>query len=108
MSRLPLSPEQVEWLRQRGHGENQSPGGFVWRECPHDMARIQVKGYASSPGSGPAGKCCGDCQHAARFGRYAKCELVKASWTCTRRTDILLRAPSCSLFEPKVAEEARV
>jgi hypothetical protein len=104
---MPLLPEQEEWLKKQGATVSMA-GGFRWMECPNQMSRLEIRGYASVPGTGPLGRTCGDCQHAARFQRYAKCELCRAAWKGSRKTDILLRAPACSLFEtPKASVEAR-
>lgn len=54
------------------------------------------KGGAHRAGSGPAGETCGTCANAARFGRYAKCKLVRGRWTNGPGTDIRLRWPACS------------
>lgn len=58
---------------------------------------IEPSGYVAKPGSGPAGETCGSCQHVVgRGSRFLKCNLARAKWTHTRRTDILARAPACS------------
>lgn len=60
---------------------------------------VQPRGYAYHPGTGPEGERCGTCKHAARFGRYLKCEMAKSIWSHTRRTDILAGSPACKYWE---------
>ena len=57
-------------------------------------------GYAALPGTGPAGETCGSCAHASRRHRYAKCRLLRARWTHGIKTDIRLRTPACSRWQP--------
>ena len=57
------------------------------------------KGYASAPGTGPKDEACGTCAHARRFGRYAKCHLLRLHWTGGPGTDIKLRSPACRQWE---------
>lgn len=59
-------------------------------------------GYATLPGTGPAGETCGSCQNhtTRRYAKtYHKCELTRQRWTSGRATDILLRSPACRLWE---------
>lgn len=60
---------------------------------------IQQRGYAAKPGTGPKGETCGSCKHIRRGRRYRKCELTRACWTHSQRTDILARAPACAKWE---------
>lgn len=52
---------------------------------------------------GPEGMTCRDCEHACyvqHAKRYYKCALRKSQWTGGAGTDIRLRDPACSRFEP--------
>ena len=64
---------------------------------------VQPRGYAALPGTGPAGKHCRDCANYTHKGNvagsYPKCWANRAHWTGGRGSDILARAPACSLFE---------
>ena len=62
---------------------------------------IERRGYAYSPGSGPAGETCGTCQHIQRYRKWAKCAvyLKMKKRTNSRGTDILVRAPACKYWE---------
>ncbi len=64
-------------------------------------------GYAKQPGSGPKGETCGTCEHYTRVHRgagvYRKCGLMEPSWTRGGGTDIKMKSPACSRWEP-VAE----
>ena len=51
--------------------------------------------YGDTPGTGPAGKTCGDCKHMVR-ARHPKC--TKAKWTSGDATTIKKRMPACRLF----------
>lgn len=56
-------------------------------------------GYAALPGTGPAGETCRTCAHLAhcgRRGRYLKCLLERARWTCGPGTDVRASSPACS------------
>lgn len=57
-------------------------------------------GYASAPGSGPAGETCKTCDHYCRVGggrrAYPKCGLMRHAWTHGPGSDIKARAPACS------------
>jgi hypothetical protein len=63
------------------------------------------KGYAASPGTGPAGKTCHDCAHyvivCGGVRSFPKCALAEARWTHGRGSDILVRSPACVRFEQK-------
>lgn len=64
------------------------------------------KGYALAPGTGPAGKTCGDCAHKERHqaGKvWYKCALF-ASKTGGRGTDILVSSAACRLFQPQTED----
>lgn len=61
-----------------------------------------LNGYAATPGTGPAGKTCRDCQHYARVRHakaYRKCLLMRGRWTGGPGTDILAGSPACSKFQ---------
>lgn len=65
---------------------------------------IEPRGYAFSPGTGPAGETCGTCRFYCsmnRGKRFAKCEKARSSWTHSRRTDVLSRAAACKFWEKK-------
>ncbi len=76
-------------------------GGATVTVPKRSKHHIQQRGYASPPGTGPAGETCGSCNHCARDreGRYRKCELNRAAWTRGPRTDILARSPACAKWE---------
>ena len=66
--------------------------------------KIALGGYASVPGTGPAGEMCSTCRHIYRkrmAKTYIKCALVAARWTGGGGTDIKSRAPACSKWEAK-------
>jgi hypothetical protein len=75
------------------------------RELPPKMRRYAVKGYASRPGSGPAGEKCRTCAHARKgnidtaAGGFWKCALVKP--TRGPGTDIRLKSPACAYWKPR-------
>jgi hypothetical protein len=59
-------------------------------------------GHAATPGSGPIGRTCGDCEnhfiHYDRAGRgFPKCWLLNPDFSA--RTDISLDDVACSCFE---------
>ncbi len=67
---------------------------------------VQQRGYAASPGTGPAGETCGSCEHHHRnqmAKTYHKCALMRAIWTGGAKTDILVRSPACSKWEKEHA-----
>lgn len=61
------------------------------------------KGYAASPGSGPAGETCRSCKHSHRSESgaktFRKCDLVKP--TKGPGSDIVLKSPACRRWEAK-------
>ena len=64
--------------------------------------RTQASGNAAPIGSGPDGETCKTCRHAysVKYSkRYWKCALVKP--TCGLGSDIRLKWPACSRWEPK-------
>lgn len=67
----------------------------------------KVSGYAATPGSGPEGSTCGNCQHAARIDyhnkRFIKCGVIAHRWTHGPGTDIRLKTPGCKFWEPTPA-----
>jgi len=66
---------------------------------------IRPDGYADVPGKGPAGQTCRTCRFLTRVGRsrrYPKCELARAGWSSTRRTDVLVNSPACRLWQAVV------
>lgn len=82
------------------------PGARTDAERRREQRRLQErpKGYAAPPGSGPSGETCKTCAHSYRresgAKAYRKCDLVRA--TKGPGSDILLRSPACSRWEPKV------
>ena len=61
------------------------------------------RGYAALPGTGPEGETCGSCKHIRRSDTgiriYPKCNLNRAAWTASQRTDIRVRWPACAKWE---------
>lgn len=63
----------------------------------------RAKGYYAPPGTGPADHTCGDCRHHVlkRMSKtYHKCDRARGKWTGGRASDILVRSPACSGWEP--------
>ncbi len=63
-------------------------------------------GYASSPGSGPEGMTCRQCDHYiityTQAGyTHPKCGKNRGKWTKGRGSDIKVSSPACSQFEPE-------
>lgn len=70
--------------------------------CPTKRRhKTTPRGYAAAPGTGPEGKTCKQCAHYCHRenGKYRKCGLVAARWTCGPGTDILARSPACAFFQ---------
>lgn len=68
----------------------------------------KVRGYASTPGSGPAGETCGSCRHCVRnpyAPRFFKCALLEHAWTHSISTDIRFHSPACRLWERQSCAE---
>ncbi len=64
--------------------------------------KIALGGYASVPGTGPAGQTCASCKHICRkrmAKTYIKCALMEDRWTGGGGTDIKAKAPACSKWE---------
>ncbi len=65
--------------------------------------RPKKTGYASTPGTGPAGKTCRDCEHYCSVPyhnkTWRKCGLLKKVWTHGPGTDIKASSPACEKFE---------
>lgn len=60
-----------------------------------------TRGYAATPGTGPAGETCGSCKHLIRreFAKvYRKCRLTE---TRGASTDIKVRSPACLAWEAR-------
>lgn len=56
------------------------------------------RGYAGTPGKGPAGHYCKDCRHLVRkhMGKiYIKCWLMCQVWTGGYGTDVRAYSPAC-------------
>lgn len=74
---------------------------------PRSVAeRIPLKATPAPTGTGPDGERCGTCKHRTRVrirsGRvFQKCAMVKARWTHGAGTDVKLRWPACSFWEPE-------
>jgi hypothetical protein len=64
---------------------------------------VQPRGYAYSPGTGPAGETCGSCSLIERHRRWCKCghEYAVRKHTRGRASDILARSPACRYWEQK-------
>ena len=64
----------------------------------------QQRAQGGEPGCGPKGRKCNDCAHAHRLKAgsktFYKCLQNEANWTHGTKTDIRLRWPACSLWEP--------
>lgn len=65
---------------------------------------VEPRGYAARPGTGPEGKTCRDCGNYVRLesgsGKsFPKCGLAERRWTSGRGSDILAKAPACSMFK---------
>ncbi len=59
-------------------------------------AKVVARGYAGSPGKGPADETCGSCKFLVgnqRSKTYYKCGLTK--WTFGGATDVRVRSPAC-------------
>lgn len=64
--------------------------------------KLDPKGYAALPGSGPQGETCKTCQHYThrRFAStYRKCGLMRAHWTGGAGSDVKASSPACSRWE---------
>lgn len=92
----PNKPLRIPGMRMRG---------------PKGGKRYTIRrGYAHAPGTGPAGKTCGDCEHhiVKRMGRdYHKCEEFKRQggrWTGGPGSDILVRSPACKFFKEEKSD----
>jgi hypothetical protein len=72
---------------------------------PVKDSKTHATGYATRPGSGPAGQTCGTCKFATRTGHsrksYFKCMVIRHRWTHGPGTDILLKSPACSFWKAK-------
>lgn len=77
--------------------------------APARPVRVKASGlYAALPGTGPAGETCRTCNNLSgkrMSRRYYKCELTKGQWTGGPGTDVKVRSPACSKWEP-LAEAA--
>jgi hypothetical protein len=77
---------------------------------PHAVAKSRqsnFKGYAATPGTGPAGETCKTCLHYThgrnsdgRGKKFPKCGLMRPIWTHGPGTDIKASSPACAKFEP--------
>jgi hypothetical protein len=54
------------------------------------------------------GETCGSCHHAVKTGnrqaKFIKCELTRQNWTKGPGTDIRLKWPACSRWEPRAGD----
>lgn len=69
-----------------------------------------LRGYAESPGTGPADQTCKTCQHYMIIeyaNKYRKCGLMRAFWTGGPGTDIKATSPACAKWEAKDELQAR-
>lgn len=67
------------------------------------VRKVVPSGHPARPGSGPEGETCGTCRHSKRLSYtrgFYKCWLYRGAWTCSRRTDVLLRDPACRFWQP--------
>lgn len=64
-----------------------------------------ARGYAATPGSGPAEETCGSCKHKVSVqdcaGTFHKCALANHRWTRGGASDIRVKSPTCSLWEKR-------
>lgn len=63
----------------------------------------QPKGYAATPGSGPAGMKCRNCdfyiiRYTPAGNTHPKCGLMRHKWTNGRGSDIKVSSPACKKF----------
>ena len=59
-------------------------------------------GYATTPGTGPAGETCGTCEFKVRKrmgGSFLKCGRAVHKWTSSVTSDVSARSPACSMWE---------
>lgn len=74
---------------------------LAYPRVPHN--RDTPRGYAATPGTGPAGETCRTCAHSCISHAYTrnhwKCELIKHRWTHGPGTDIRLKSPACHGWE---------
>lgn len=70
-----------------------------------EPVKTRVKGYASRPGSGPAGETCRSCARKSRVTGYWKCSLLKP--TAGPGTDIRLKSPACAYWKAELASGER-
>ena len=77
----------------------------LFEDPPPVQRRQRRGGYAAKPGTGPAGRTCGNCTHYRSVLRgarpYRKCALCEPNWTRGPGSDILKRSPACALFVEK-------
>lgn len=92
-------------------------GGAIRIPTAEDFARPLPRrkptvknGYAATPGTGPQGKKCGDCEHyrtvVGGTKTHPKCWLNKPQWTHGPGSDILKRSPACRLFADAAIDAA--
>jgi len=76
-------------------------GGETVTDKPRGKHYVAPRGGADRPGTGPIGETCGSCEHSVRVGHggHPKCELTRACWTHSPRTDIRMRWAACSKWE---------
>lgn len=68
-------------------------------------------GYASRPGTGPAGETCGSCRHIHKSlmsKAYYKCDLMSHIWTAGIASDVAVRSPACSRWDQNADIPAKV
>lgn len=77
---------------------------------PEPQRRFRRRGHAGQPGSGPAGKTCGDCLSLVPQGtwnrKWFKCALLRHAWTGGTGTDIRRRDFACQHFQAAEAKNA--
>lgn len=77
--------------------------GLFGEEIPDVPKKAKLdRAHADRPGTGPAGKCCKDCEHYCRIQHanvYLKCGLMKHHWTNGAATDIRAKDAACKHFE---------
>ena len=70
---------------------------------PKKGGRGKAKGYAATPGSGPAGETCRSCSNlrSVQGGnrKFYKCAL--RTWTHGKATDVLIGSPACAMWRKR-------
>ena len=79
-------------------------GGCYGGPARKKRTSTQPNGYATRPGSGPAGETCKTCHHCCQIQytkNFYKCALMKKHWTHGVGSDIRLKSPACRHWKGK-------